>query len=189
MIIETRIYSRACVARSLIEIYFPVGLFEIHRADASSRRDTATTQWRNVTSVPGNESLRHSYCESTRLRIFRLAARPGRISCRCLRFIDSNRLLVAETERESELTRTASHPNCKSRGIIFSGLQYAASEVKIHRRDLPLRTLQDDITRHLPPLWHSYIPIVNDNSILRRCSALTVIFTLLKLENCFIIIS
>lgn len=105
----------------------------------------------------------------------------------------------AETEGErrkkkkkKERDNLASYPNCKSRGIIFSGLWWAVPEVKIHRWDLSLRVPQDNIARHLlHSLRHSYIPVVNDNSILRRFArsvSTSVIFTLLKLENYFIIL-
>jgi len=73
------------------------GVFE-HGCEKSQWHDDIT-QWRNVTSMEGNESLWHFLLRVTRLRIFCLAARPRRISRWCLRFIDSNRLLT-ETERE-----------------------------------------------------------------------------------------
>jgi len=146
------------------------GVFE-HGCEKSQWHDDIT-QWRNVTSMEGNESLWHFLLRVTRLRIFCLAARPRRISRWCLRFIDSNRLLT-ETERERRskgekkkkitwpVTRIVNH------ALYFPAYNRAVPEVKIHRWALSLRMPWDNITRHLlHSLWYSYIPVVNDNSIL-----------------------
>lgn len=106
--------------------------------------------------MAGNESLRHSYCE---LPVSGLSASPcGRdvfraSVCLPLTVIETARHCDGQRERETRKKErkkiwptTHTHPNCKSCCIIFSGLRWAVPEVKIHRRDLPLRTLRDNIT-------------------------------------------
>lgn len=65
------------------------------------------------------------------------------------------------------VTRIVNHA-----ALYFPTYDGRVPEVKIHRWDLSLRTPRDNIARRLlHSLRHSYIPIVNDNTILRRCTS------------------